>query len=156
VRKKNFIEIGLILLAAVAFGLGRNAFSKTPLLLFKVRVKPIRTVLPPQVGEADADLVMQMAGSANVVLLDARPFELFRQGYIPNAVNLPVARFAEALPPLFERLRAARLIIVYCGGPKCNDAADLASRLYGMGLKDLLIYRGGIGDWQRRGNAFAR
>jgi len=156
VRKKNLLEIGFILLAAVIFGLGRNYFSKTPLLLFKVRVKAIHTVLPVQVGEADAELVRQMLGDPGAVLLDARPAEMFKLGYIPGAVNLPVAMFAEALPPLAQRLRSARLLIVYCGGPKCNDAADLAARLYEKGFKDLLIYRGGVGDWQRRGNAFAR
>jgi len=156
VRKKNLLEIGLILLAAVVFGLGRNYFSKTPLLLFKVRVKPIHTVLPVQVGEADADLVKQMIGDPGVVLLDARPAELFSRGCIPGAVNLPVARFDEALPLLAQRLRTGRLLIVYCGGPNCNDAADLAAKLYANGFKDLLIYRGGMVDWQRRGNAFAR
>jgi rhodanese-related sulfurtransferase len=155
-RKKNLLEIGLILLASVIFGLGRNYFSKTPLLLFKVRVKAIHAALPVQVGEADAELVKQMIGDASVVLLDARPPELYSLGFIPGAVNLPVAVFAEALPPLAQRLRSARLLIVYCGGPKCPDAADLAARLYEKGFKDLLIYRGGVGDWQRRGNAFAR
>jgi rhodanese-related sulfurtransferase len=156
VRKKNLLEIGLILLAAVVFGLGRNYFSNKPLLLFKARVKAIHTVLPVEVGEADAELVRQMIGDPGVVLLDARPPELYRLGFIPGAVNLPVAMFAEALPPLALQLRAARLLIVYCGGPKCNDAADLAAKLYEKGFKDLLIYRGGMGDWQRKGNAFAR
>jgi len=156
VRKKNLLEIGLILLASVIFGLGRNYFLEPPLLLFKVRVRAIKPELQVQFGEADADLVRQMVGDPGVLLVDARLPELFSRGYIPGAVNLPVARFAAALPPLSPRLRSARLVIVYCGGPKCPDAADLAGKLYEKGFKDLLIYRGGMRDWARRGNAFAR
>ncbi|MCX6555212.1 MAG: rhodanese-like domain-containing protein [Candidatus Aminicenantes bacterium] len=156
VRKKNLLEIFIILLASVIFGLGRNYFSETPLLLFKVRVRAIKPELQVQFGEADADLVRQMIGDPGVLLVDARLPELFSRGYIPGAVNLPVARFAAALLPLSPRLRSARLVIVYCGGPKCDDAADLAGKLYEKGFKDLLIYRGGVWDWQRRGNAFAR
>jgi hypothetical protein len=37
--KKNFLEIFIILLASVIFGLGRNYLSETPLLLFRVHEK---------------------------------------------------------------------------------------------------------------------
>ena len=156
VRKKNILEILIILLASVVFGLGRNYFSETPLLLFRVQVKAIKPEMQVQFSEADADLVSQMSADPGTLLIDARPPELFNRGYLPGAVNLPVAKFAAALPPLLPRLRSARLVIIYCGGPDCDDAADLAGKLFEQGFKDLLIYRGGIEDWQRRGNAFAR
>jgi len=155
-HKKNLLEIALILLASVIFGLGRNYFSETPLLLFRVQVKAIRPAAQVQFSEADAELVRQMSTDPGSILIDARLPDLFRSGYIPGAANLPAAKFSAALPLLLPRLRAARLIIVYCGGPKCNDAADLAGMLFLKGFKDLLIYRGGIEDWVRRGNAFAR
>ena len=155
-RKKNFLEIFIILLAGVVFGLGRNYFSQTPLLLFKVHGKPLKTEMQFQFSEADADFVFQMSADPRTVLIDARLPELFSRGYIPGAVNLPVADFAVALPALLPRLRSARLTIVYCGGPKCNDAVNLAGKLLGKGFKDIMIYPGGIEDWQRRGNAFAR
>jgi rhodanese-related sulfurtransferase len=156
VRKKNILEIFVILLASVIFGLGRNYFSETPLLLFKVHVKAIKPAMQIQFSEADADLVSQMSVAPGTVLIDARLPELFSRGYIPGAVNLPVAEFAAALPPLLPRLRSARLVIVYCGGPSCPDASDLAVKLFEKGIKDILIYREGIMDWQRRGNVIAR
>jgi rhodanese-related sulfurtransferase len=156
VHKKNILEISVILLASVIFGLGRNYFSETPLLLFRVQVKAIRPAVQIQFSEADAELVSQMSADPRSILIDARLPDLFRSGYIPGAVNLPVAKFSAALPLLLPRLRSARLVIVYCGGPKCNDASDLADMLFLKGFKDLLIYRGGIEDWVRRGNAFAR
>lgn len=154
--KKNLLEIAVILLAGVIFGLGRNSLSETPLLLFRAHAKAIKPEMQIHFSEADADLVSQMGNAPGSMLLDARPSELFGFGYIPGAVNLPVATFAASLPPLLPRLRAAHLLIVYCGGPHCPDAADLAVRLFEKGFKNLLIYRGGMQDWQRRGNAFAR
>jgi rhodanese-related sulfurtransferase len=98
----------------------------------------------------------QLSIDPGTVLLDARLPELFSPGHIPGAVNLPVAGFAAALPAHLPRLRSARLVIVYCGGPLCNDAVDLAVKLYEKGFKDILVYRGGMEDWQQRGNAIAR
>lgn len=154
--KKNILEIFVILLASVVFGLGRNYFSETPLLLFRVHAKAIKPEMLVQFSEADADLVKQMAADGSTVLLDARLPELFSRGYIPGALNLPVAVFTAALPPLLPRLRSARLVIVYCGGRACPDAVDLAAKLYQKGIKDILVYRDGIQDWQQRGYAIAR
>jgi rhodanese-related sulfurtransferase len=154
--KKNLLQIFVILLASVIFGLGRNYFSETPLLLFKVYEKTIKPEKQIQFSEADADFVRQLSSDPVTVLLDARLPELFSRGHIPGAVNLPVSSFAAVLPQHLSRLQSARLIIVYCGGPLCGDAVDLAGKLYEKGFKDILIYRGGMGDWQRRGNAIAR
>ena len=155
--KKNILEIAVILLASVCFGLGRNYFfSEKPLLLFTVQVKPVTPAARTYFGDADADLVRQMAPTPGTVLLDARLPELYARGHIPGAVNLPVARFAAALPPLLPRLRSAGMVIVYCGGPACPDAADLAGKLFGAGIGDILVYREGLKDWQQRGYAVAR
>jgi rhodanese-related sulfurtransferase len=150
------MEISIVLLASVIFGLGRNFLSHTPLLLFKTHVKALKPQMQIHLSEADAELVSQMRGDPGSMLLDARLPWLFGRGHIPGAVSLPVSSFATALAPLLPRLRAARLVIVYCGGPNCDDAADLAGKLFGAGIKDLLIYRGGVEDWQRRGNGFVK
>jgi rhodanese-related sulfurtransferase len=136
--------------------LGRNYLSETPLLLFRANGKTVKTEKLIQFSEADADFVRQLSVDPGTVLIDARLPELFGPGHIPGAVNLPVAGFAAALPAHLPRLRAARLIIVYCGGPNCNDAADLAGKLFEKGFKDILLYRGGMEDWHQRGNAIAR
>ncbi len=156
VSKKNILEISIILLAGVLFGLGRNYFSPKPLLLLKVQTKASRPGMDIHFSDADADLVQQMTAVPGTVLLDARLPELFSRGYIPGAVNLPVARFTSALEPLLPRLRSARLVIVYCGGPACPDAVDLAAKLFNAGIKDILVYREGIKDWQERGYAVTR
>lgn len=154
--KRNLLEIFIILLASVVFGLGRNYLSQTPLLLFRANEKTVKAEKQIQFSEADADFVSQMIVDPGTVLIDARLPELFGPGHIQGAVNLPVARFAAALPPHLPRLRSARLVIIYCGGPDCNDAIDLAGKLFEIKIKDILIYRGGMEDWQQRGNAFVR
>lgn len=155
--KKNLLEIFIILSASLLFGLGRNfIFLETPLPLFRARVQPAPPSLVAYFNEADADLVLQMAADPGVALVDARLPEAFAMGHIPGAVNLPVSRFTSALLPLLPRLRAARLVIAYCGGPLCRDADDLAAGLFNAGIRDVMIYREGLKGWQQRGHAVTR
>jgi rhodanese-related sulfurtransferase len=154
--KKNFLEIFVILLASVIFGLGRNYFSETPLLLFSVHEKTVKPEKQIHFSEADADFVRQVSIDPGTVLIDARLPELFERGHIPGAISLPLSRFDDFIAERMERLRAAHLLVVYCSGWSCNDSYDLARRLQDKGFKDLLLYRGGVEDWQEKGNAVAR
>jgi rhodanese-related sulfurtransferase len=85
-------------------------------------------------------------------VLDARTVENFALGHIPGAVSLPVSRFEDFFPRRQERLRAARMLIVYCSGWSCSDSHELARRLFQNGLKSLLLYRGGMEDWLEKGH----
>jgi rhodanese-related sulfurtransferase len=106
--------------------------------------------------EVDADFVAQLGGAPGALLVDARFPELFAGGHIPGAVSLPLSRFDEAFVAHEPSLRAARLLVLYCSGFDCSDSHDLALRLRAKGFRDLLLYRGGIEDWQEKGHALAR
>ena len=154
--KKNIGQMLVMIFASVVCGLASNFIAEKPLPLFKALAKPDPVADAISFGEADADFVRQLSVDAGTVLIDARLPELFSLGHIPGAVNLPVSTFVAALPPHLSRLRSARLVIVYCGGPLCDDAVDLAGKLFEKRFKDILIYRGGLEDWQWRGNAIVR
>ncbi len=154
--KKNLLEIFIILLAGTLLGLGRNYFSQTPLPLFKGYEKKAMAEKQSQFAEVDVDFVSQLGADPGTVLLDARPAELFRQGHIPGALSLPLPGFDEVLGARLAHMRTARLLIVYCSGPDCNDSYELALKLREIGFNDLLLYRGGIEDWLEKGNALAR
>lgn len=87
--------------------------------------------------------VSQKAGAANFILMDVRSPELFSQGHIPGAINLPHARIA---PHNLERFGDDQLFVVYCAGPHCNGADKAALRLARMGrpVKKMI---GGITGW---------
>ncbi len=60
------------------------------------------------------------------VLLDVRGPELFEQGFISGAINLPHARINEKTLAGFP---ADTLFVVYCAGPHCNATEKAAIRL---------------------------
>jgi len=154
--KKNILQIFIVMLASLVFGLGSNFLSRTPLPLFTPFENTAMVEGQVHFAEVDVDFVRQLGADPGAVLIDARFPELFAQGHIPGAISLPLSRFDEDFASLQEQLRAARLRIVYCSGWTCNDSIDLARRLHDKGFKDLLLYRGGMEDWQEKGNAVAR
>ena len=155
-RKKTLLQIVIILLAGLVFGLGRNFFLPTPLPLFREFEKTLAPEKQVQFGEVDADFVNQLGSAPGTILIDARLPELFERGHIPGAVSLPLARYEESLAARLGQLRAAKLLVVYCSGPSCHDSHELALRLREQGLEDLLLYRGGMEDWLEKGNVVAK
>jgi rhodanese-related sulfurtransferase len=156
ISKKNIWQMLVIFLASVVCGLASNLLSENPLPLFKAMATPAPAAGAVSFTEADADFVRQLSADPGTVLIDARVPELFSQGHIPGAISLPLSRFDGLISERLAQLRAARLVVVYCSGWSCNDSYDLARRLQDKGFKDLLLYRGGVEDWQEKGNAVAR
>ncbi|MCJ7525246.1 MAG: hypothetical protein MUP71_08500 [Candidatus Aminicenantes bacterium] len=150
-NKKSIWQIMLMVLASVLIGLGSNFFAHKPLPLF--REMPPAAPAVSGFSEADVDFVRQFSADPGIVLLDARTVENFEHGHIPGAASLPISRFDEFFPHLQERLRAARMLIVYCSGWTCPDSHELALRLYQKELKVLFLYKGGMDDWLEKGNA---
>lgn len=84
---------------------------------------------------------------AGFVLVDVRSPELFGQGHIAGAVNIPHGRLnARAL----AAYPADALFVVYCGGSHCNGADKAALRLARLGrpVKKMI---GGILGWKDEG-----
>lgn len=155
-KKRHVLQMLALVGASVLIGLGRNFIATPPLPLFR-KPPPASAALPlAGFAEADADLVRQFSADPGVALLDARTPENFERGHIPGAVSLPVSRFAEFFPGRLERLRSARMLVVYCSGPACSDSRELAERLYQKGFRSLFLYRGGMEDWLEKGNAVQR
>jgi rhodanese-related sulfurtransferase len=81
------------------------------------------------------------------VLMDVRSPQLFRQGHLPGAVNLPHGRL---IPQNLTEYQADTLFVVYCAGPHCNGADKAAARLARLGrpVKKMI---GGITGWLDEG-----
>jgi rhodanese-related sulfurtransferase len=156
INKKNIWQMAVIIIASVVCGLGSNFFAEKPLPLFKALAEPGPLAGAVSFSEADADIVRQLSADPGTVLIDARVPELFKQGHIPGAISLPMSRFDELIGERRAQLQAARLLVVYCSGPNCQDSYELALKLWGKGFKDLLLYRGGIEDWLEKGNVVAK
>jgi rhodanese-related sulfurtransferase len=81
------------------------------------------------------------------VLLDVRSPELFAEGHVPGAVNLPHGRIIERNIAGYP---ADTLFVVYCAGPHCNgaDRGALALAELGRNVKKMI---GGVTGWLDEG-----
>ena len=154
VSKKNLWQMLIMATASLALGLGSNFFAREPLPLLRPLTPSTATAVP--VGEVDADFVLQAGNAPGTLMLDARDPAAYRAGHIPGALSLPLGEFAAAFAALEPRLREARLLVLYCSDPNCGDSPELARRLWDRGLKNLLLYKGGMEDWSGRGHGAER
>lgn len=77
------------------------------------------------------------------VLFDVRSEELFANGHLPNAENMPHKRISEQV---LANYPLDTLFVVYCSGPHCNGADKAAIKLAELGrpVKKMI---GGITGW---------
>lgn len=94
----------------------------------------------------DADELVKLARTGDVVVLDVRPSWEFAAGHIPRARSIPLNELEERLKELPKR----RLIVAYCRGPYCvlSDDAVLFLRRKGYRVARLNI---GLPDWKLLG-----
>ncbi|MBN2345913.1 MAG: rhodanese-like domain-containing protein [Candidatus Aminicenantes bacterium] len=154
--RKRAWQMAALVAASLVLGLGANFLAEDPLPLLRRPPAEAPAPVDPSFGLADAEFVRQFRADPAVVLLDARTNHDFARGHIPGALHLPISRFAEAFPSLEKRLRAARMVVVYCSDPHCSDSHDLALRLRQEGLAFIFLYRGGMEDWLEKGHALER
>jgi rhodanese-related sulfurtransferase len=93
-----------------------------------------------------------------VLVVDARRKKDYEQGHIAGARNIsPWEGDADAkITALVNEGRDGAIpIVVYCSGGDCEDSHMLATRVYGGGFNNLLVYRDGWPDWVKRGGKSA-
>jgi rhodanese-related sulfurtransferase len=110
----------------------------------------------PYVEVSGEDAAWLVARGALVI--DARRTKDYEQGHVAGARNIsPWEGDADAkITSLVNEGRDGALpVLVYCSGGDCEDSHMLATRIYGGGFNNLLVYRDGWPDWVRRGGKSA-
>ena len=106
------------------------------------------------IREMGEDLA-QLAFEARLPFLDARRSGEYTEGHIAGAWCLPVWESdLDARITLFEaRVRSGNRdpLVIYCSGGDCEDSRILASKLMGLGYRNLWIYHGGYPEWTQAG-----
>lgn len=95
----------------------------------------------PSVGVGE---VRKRMDSGEVLLVDVREREEWREGRIPGAVHAPLSEFGEAIPPSL----AEREVVVYCRSGR--RSAQVVERLIGMGRRGVSNMEGGLEAWRGR------
>lgn len=94
---------------------------------------------------------VRVLAAQDVVLVDARPPELYASGHIAGALSLPMLELDDAYPEFRSKVGRERTIVTYCSGYGCQDSFDLAMQLILDGYQDVRIYEGGFPEWQSAG-----
>ncbi len=81
------------------------------------------------------------------VLLDVRSPEMFAQGHLPGATNLPGLKIKEGALADWGR---DTQFVVYCNGPHCNGADKAALRLSRLDRRVKKMI-GGVEGWKDEG-----
>lgn len=93
------------------------------------------------------DVHASLANNADFVLLDVRSPDLYAQGHVPGAINLPHGKIVASK---LKDYPAETLFVVYCAGPHCNGADKAAVRLAGLN-RPVKLMIGGVTGWLDEG-----
>jgi rhodanese-related sulfurtransferase len=81
------------------------------------------------------------------ILVDVRSPQMFIQGHVPGAINIPHGKMVASRMGEFP---VGKTFVVYCAGPHCNGANKGAVRLARLGLPVKMMI-GGITGWLDEG-----
>ena len=103
--------------------------------------------------EISGDDAQRLFQQKSVPFLDARRTSVYRQGHIAGARPFSVweADIDDKVKTFFAEGRdQAAPVVVYCSGGDCEDSHNLAERLYKVGFDNVLVYKDGFPDWEKR------
>ena len=88
-----------------------------------------------------------------IVFVDARSDQHYQDGHIPGAYQFDHYRADQYLSTVLPVCQAAEQVVVYCTGGNCEDSefAAIFLRDAGIAREKLLVYGGGITEWNTLG-----
>lgn len=133
------LVVGVSVLAGLTPGSG---ILSSPLAVGSVQARFFEASFP----EADF-ATLQEKMSRPHVLIDARTQKAFSHDHIPGAINVPVNSGLMGFCRTAETLTSETPVIVYCQGHACKWGDQVARQLQGRGVRNIMIYRGGMNEW---------
>ena len=103
--------------------------------------------------EISGDQAAELFGRKTVPFLDARRTAVYGQGHVAGARPFSVweADADDKVKAFFqEGPDQSAPVVVYCSGGDCEDSHMLAEKLYKVGFDNVLVYKDGFPDWQKR------
>lgn len=103
--------------------------------------------------EVTGDDVAALHARGDVLIIDARRTSVYRAGHIGGARSIAIweADADDKVKTLFAEGRdQSAPVVVYCSGGDCEDSHMLSEKLYKVGFDNVLVYKDGYPDWQKR------
>jgi len=97
---------------------------------------------------------MRIRNSAEkFVLVDVLSRDDYSTGHIEGAISFPVATITEN--SALNKIPKGSNVVVYCLGSACHLSVEASCKLSSYGYK-VLDYKGGLDEWQEKGNKLVR
>lgn len=90
---------------------------------------------------------------ANYTLVDVLSPESYTKGHIEGAISFPIKTIDNQSAS--AKLPKNSFVVVYCGSFQCHASTSAAKKLSELGYK-IFDYKGGLKEWQERGNALVK
>ncbi len=150
-------QIATLVLASVLAGLAARSLNPQP-LPWRQNWSNLVEEKATQAGVRLVTLAETRAAIAaqQHLLLDARPNREYLAGHLPSALSLPVLELDTFLPQVLPLLTPAQPLLVYCSGTSCDESLQLAKVLHGQGFTNVVLFNGGMVEWQQAGEAVER
>ncbi len=119
-----------------------SAVSRAPAAASELALKHFQSLLQYETDCWDVHHAISNQRQ-DFILLDVRSVELFQQGHIEGAINLPWGQINQKN---LEQFSSDSLFVVYCAGPHCNATEKAAIRLAKLNrpVKKMI---GGVCGW---------
>ncbi|MGE5352770.1 MAG: rhodanese-like domain-containing protein [Acidobacteriota bacterium] len=154
--KINFNKVLIIVMASLCLGITYNYFSQGGVPLFGFSIKKyisgelLRSEsesLPPANEPKHISLKEALRlHEANVIFIDARDKEDFRNGHIEKAINIPYNEL-DKYQKVLSSIPKDEPLVSYCGGSDCELSILLGSKLALMGYNNVFVFFGGWNSW---------
>ena len=138
--KRVLLQACAIVLVAAVLGLLTNHIRRDGLPL--VADWSIGAQLTPEPGESLAlslEEARESFSSGAAVFLDARAPDLYEQGHILGARNIPWEGVDEYFDEVMAGIPLDAPIITYCDGEACSLSRDLALELFYRGYENVRV-----------------
>ena len=85
------------------------------------------------------------------IFVDARPRELYEQGHITGARNLPLESFGEQVGSILGDIPSRTPLIVYVEGTDSTPGIELARKLLSRNYRNVQVLEKGLDLWMAHG-----
>jgi rhodanese-related sulfurtransferase len=152
-------EAAVILAVAAFVGTGANSFGPEARRLPWI----LRMEAPPKDPsllylEITGDVALRLH-RAGAIFIDARRSRVYEQSHIENALSIPVWEHDadDRISALLAKgIKPDMVVVAYCSGGKCEEAAMLAMKLAQAGFFNIYVDKDGFPAWQNKGWPIAR
>jgi len=160
VNLKTFKEIVILVGVSVILAFVVNSLSPRGIALMGQwdTARGVITANPTGMTEGipqEIDSVAQakkIFDEGNVLFVDARSSDNYKDGHIQGAISMPVGQFDERIESFLNQYPSDRPIVTYCSGRTCEDSHNLAQLLLAVGYTKINVFIDGFPGWEAEGH----